>query len=51
MLKPISLPAFVYSFGQPPSGGCVLKHDKGRRFFSIDNQPPSGGCVLKLVGG
>ena len=37
--------------GQPPSGGCVLKHV----FFTYSmiallmKQPPSGGCVLKHV--
>ena len=38
-------------FGQPPSGGCVLKqvsaHADG--IGDIANQPPSGGCVLKLL--
>ncbi len=34
--------------GQPPSGGCVLKH-KTCEFSKLPNgQPPSGGCVLKL---
>ena len=32
---------------QPPSGGCVLKHDKSMEQESNVNQPPSGGCVLK----
>ena len=34
---------------QPPSGGCVLKHEK--TFFDKYGvrQPPSGGCVLKHV--
>ena len=32
---------------QPPSGGCVLKHEDvdDRKAEAI--QPPSGGCVLK----
>ena len=33
---------------QPPSGGCVLKHDYLPSLGHPDNQPPSGGCVLKL---
>ena len=34
---------------QPPSGGCVLKHEDvdDRKAEAI--QPPSGGCVLKLL--
>ena len=33
--------------GQPPSGGCVLKHD-GVVCHGVKRvQPPSGGCVLK----
>ena len=36
---------------QPPSGGCVLKHQKAFRNDEYKKQPPSGGCVLKLVGG
>ena len=32
---------------QPPSGGCVLKHGRGKTFIPSQNQPPSGGCVLK----
>ena len=33
---------------QPPSGGCVLKHDSRREALTRMAQPPSGGCVLKL---
>ena len=32
---------------QPPSGGCVLKHDKELGIGWHSGQPPSGGCVLK----
>ena len=32
---------------QPPSGGCVLKHDKPPPHRPNWTQPPSGGCVLK----
>ena len=34
---------------QPPSGGCVLKHQKLDQILPKDKQPPSGGCVLKLI--
>ena len=34
---------------QPPSGGCVLKHDSRREALTRMAQPPSGGCVLKLL--
>ena len=33
---------------QPPSGGCVLKHDGNGTTELGTIQPPSGGCVLKL---
>ena len=33
--------------GQPPSGGCVLKHKMNELLPINDKQPPSGGCVLK----
>ena len=33
---------------QPPSGGCVLKHQLADMLLLNHNQPPSGGCVLKL---
>ena len=33
--------------GQPPSGGCVLKHLWRRASSGRPTQPPSGGCVLK----
>ena len=33
---------------QPPSGGCVLKHNKPDNYNGGKEQPPSGGCVLKL---
>ena len=36
------------SRGQPPLGGCVLKHCIGRLKFQAAFQPPLGGCVLKL---
>ena len=36
--------------GQPPSGGCVLKHRLHLAHYWDALQPPSGGCVLKLVG-
>ena len=33
---------------QPPSGGCVLKHNERHRISKLVLwQPPSGGCVLK----
>ena len=32
---------------QPPSGGCVLKHQAFGFFLRVRLQPPSGGCVLK----
>ena len=32
---------------QPPSGGCVLKHQISEIFPRYQFQPPSGGCVLK----
>ena len=32
---------------QPPSGGCVLKPQKGDVVSWGAIQPPSGGCVLK----
>ena len=35
--------------GQPPSGGCVLKHKRLRLDPRAVLQPPSGGCVLKQV--
>ena len=34
--------------GQPPSGGCVLKHWFAINYRYCIRQPPSGGCVLKL---
>ena len=34
-------------FGQPPSGGCVLKHLTCHQTVQAICQPPSGGCVLK----
>ena len=37
------------SFVQPPSGGCVLKHERKLYHDYANHQPPSGGCVLKLV--
>ena len=37
----------VCECGQPPSGGCVLKHWKIQQKSLISFQPPSGGCVLK----
>ena len=32
---------------QPPSGGCVLKHQDLIQTYQEKIQPPSGGCVLK----
>ena len=32
---------------QPPSGGCVLKHQLPMSYVCMAVQPPSGGCVLK----
>ena len=37
----------MMSYGQPPSGGCVLKPDEWLKAESPVFQPPSGGCVLK----
>ena len=34
---------------QPPSGGCVLKHQLRLYLQPAGIQPPSGGCVLKRV--
>ena len=34
---------------QPPSGGCVLKHEDYARKVMPYLQPPSGGCVLKQL--
>jgi len=34
---------------QPPSGGCVLKHNMRPKSECRGTQPPSGGCVLKLA--
>ena len=34
---------------QPPSGGCVLKHQLNLALPAVSNQPPSGGCVLKQI--
>ena len=43
-----SLPSGVlFGSGQPPSGGCVLKHLANERGLLSLVQPPSGGCVLK----
>ena len=36
------------NWGQPPSGGCVLKHTETNFVERFISQPPSGGCVLKL---
>ena len=36
-------------WGQPPSGGCVLKQLLHYLPLHLQLQPPSGGCVLKLV--
>ena len=38
----------VSNGGQPPSGGCVLKHFHPVHRLRGFGQPPSGGCVLKL---
>ena len=35
---------------QPPSGGCVLKPNRGFSVGGYTGQPPSGGCVLKQDG-
>ena len=37
----------VCGFGQPPSGGCVLKLSWMSIISILNIQPPSGGCVLK----
>ena len=34
---------------QPPSGGCVLKHNCDGYWKDKETQPPSGGCVLKPI--
>ena len=41
--------AFGRPSGQPPSGGCVLKHLSRSVWRYRFYQPPSGGCVLKLL--
>ena len=48
MLKLFVMPNPVSEFGQPPSGGCVLKPSKAAFMLACRFQPPSGGCVLKL---
>ena len=50
MLKHLLDTVPINKHAQPPSGGCVLKHDEiFDVVFQRGNQPPSGGCVLKLV--
>ena len=47
-MKPIFLMIAAADDGQPPSGGCVLKHAVMIKNIKHDDlQPPSGGCVLK----
>ena len=48
MLKHIALQKQIIKQTQPPSGGCVLKHQMPADNIKTLNQPPSGGCVLKL---
>ena len=48
MLKLYLKPIPFLLLSQPPSGGCVLKHDPTPCRIIPFNQPPSGGCVLKL---
>ncbi|EET43548.1 hypothetical protein NEISICOT_02636 [Neisseria sicca ATCC 29256] len=47
MLKPEPSAARLGVWGQPPSGGCVLKLWLYRKYGNNKTQPPSGGCVLK----
>ena len=49
MLKPYRANCPETLRNQPPSGGCVLKHQSGGRVKLGIIQPPSGGCVLKLI--
>ena len=49
MLKPACTVSAATASAQPPSGGCVLKQEKGRGRGQLLQQPPSGGCVLKPV--
>ena len=37
------------TYRQPPSGGCVLKHQTRIGRNDVGEQPPSGGCVLKHI--
>ena len=43
------LSVMVVNAAQPPSGGCVLKHNQAASKPVAGIQPPSGGCVLKLL--
>ena len=48
----LKLPRFITAdriFGQPPSGGCVLKPVRPAAHDVEHRQPPSGGCVLKHI--
>ena len=47
MLKRAVLASRCPSWGQPPSGGCVLKPCLVWFGYYYVGQPPSGGCVLK----
>ena len=47
MLKHLPGNVFDNRVGQPPSGGCVLKHYAHFARSIASAQPPSGGCVLK----
>ena len=47
MLKLPKLTRLPVAEVQPPSGGCVLKHEWEERHNHQRIQPPSGGCVLK----
>ena len=46
-MKPNWKARLIFPFGQPPSGGCVLKLFMVYLLFFFQFQPPSGGCVLK----
>ena len=47
----IAFSIFTMILNQPPSGGCVLKHQSWFTPNKQHCQPPSGGCVLKPTFG
>ncbi len=51
MLKQFFDACVNHGYGQPPSGGCVLKPARFDALSPDLPQPPSGGCVLKPSSG